>query len=304
MAIGQNVKKLRDERNITQQELADALGVTFQAVSKWECGITVPDIAMLPDIADYFSVTIDELFKSNMTAYRNKAERLISKYESDISNSEAFELADREYRKLFSANGMTAYDLGNFAYLNDLRSRYYLKLAETYYQQAIEQGKEQNDLSYYKNQRQYILFLSQLGRDDESISRHTNLLELDPNNPMNYSSLVAAYKYAGDNVNAIKIAEKGLSIFPQDELLLIYAGDTYKQLNERDKAIECWNKAFEINPETIDSRFSMAFYLMDLGEYEQAKEVLIQIIEWNDKRGYHIENKWVKAELSKLEEIV
>jgi len=45
--IGKNIKKLRDERNITQQQLADAIGVSFQAVSKWECGITLPDITIL-----------------------------------------------------------------------------------------------------------------------------------------------------------------------------------------------------------------------------------------------------------------
>ncbi|MEJ9159419.1 helix-turn-helix transcriptional regulator, partial [Paenibacillus graminis] len=63
ITVGQNIRKLRDERNITQQQIADSLGVTFQAVSKWECGTTVPDITLLPEIAAYFSVTIDELFK-------------------------------------------------------------------------------------------------------------------------------------------------------------------------------------------------------------------------------------------------
>lgn len=89
--IGKNIKKLRGERNITQQQLADAIGVSFQAVSKWECGTTLPDIAMLPAIANFFDVTIDELFKPNMMAYRNKAERLMSIYERDIENSDAFE---------------------------------------------------------------------------------------------------------------------------------------------------------------------------------------------------------------------
>ncbi len=89
--IGKNIKKLRDERNITQQQLADAIGVSFQAVSKWECGTTLPDIAMLPAIASFFDVTIDELFKPDMMAYRNKAERLMSIYERDIENSDAFE---------------------------------------------------------------------------------------------------------------------------------------------------------------------------------------------------------------------
>lgn len=304
ITVGQNIRKLRDERNVTQQQIADSLGVTFQAVSKWECGTTVPDITLLPEIAAYFSVTIDELFKPGMTTYRNKAERLMSKYESDINHSETFELANKEYTKLISENSATATDLGSYAYLNDLRSQYYLKLAEAYYLQAIEDGKKHKDLSYYKNQRQYILFLSRLSRHDENINRHVSLLEHEPNNPMNYSSLVAAYKCAGDNENAIKTAEKGLSIFPNDAILLVYAGDTYKHLNEFDKALECWNKAFEIDPEMIDTRYSLAFYLMEVSQYINAKEVFIQIKEWNNQRGFYIENRWVNAELNKLEEKV
>ncbi|PNT92085.1 hypothetical protein CDQ83_00415 [Clostridium thermosuccinogenes] len=137
--IGKNIKKLRDERNITQQQLADAIGVSFQAVSKWECGITLPDIAMLPEIANFFDITIDELFKPNMMAYRNKAERLMSIYESDIENSDAFEATDREYKKLIAENNFTSYDMGSYAYLNDCRARYYLRIAEKFYLQAIEE---------------------------------------------------------------------------------------------------------------------------------------------------------------------
>ncbi|KWX79762.1 hypothetical protein AMQ84_05700 [Paenibacillus riograndensis] len=301
ISVGQNIRKLRDERNITQQQLADSLGITFQAVSKWECGTTVPDIAVLPEIADYFSVTIDDLFKSNMPAYRNKAERLMSKYESDINNSETFELANKEYTKLISEKNAAATDLGSYAYLNDLRSQYYLKIAESYYLQANEEGRNQKDVSFYKNQRQYILFLSRLGRHEESINRHVSLLEQEPNDPMNYSSLVAAYKCAGDNENAIKTAEKGLSIFPNDAILHVYAGDTYKHLSQFDKASEHWNKAFEIDPEMIDARYSLAFHLMEIGQYEKAKEAFVQIKEWNTQRGFDIENRWVNIELNKLE---
>ncbi|KWX69804.1 helix-turn-helix domain-containing protein [Paenibacillus jilunlii] len=299
--VGQNIRKLRDERNITQQQLADSLGLTFQAVSKWECGTTVPDIAVLPEIADYFSVTIDDLFKPSMPAYRNKAERLMSKYESDINNSETFELANKEYTKLISEKNAAATDLGSYAYLNDLRSQHYLKLAESFYVQANEEGKKQKDVSFYKNQRQYILFLSRLGRHEESINRHVSLLEQEPNDPMNYSSLVAAYKCASDNVNAIKIAQKGLSIFPNDAILHVYAGDTYKHLSEFDKALEHWNKAIEIDSEMIDARYSIAFYLMEIGQYEKAKEAFVQIKEWNNQKGFYIENRGVNIELNKLE---
>lgn len=62
MEIGNQIKTLRLRRGITQEALAQHLGVTSQAVSKWERGAATPDIGMLPDISAYFGVTIDELF--------------------------------------------------------------------------------------------------------------------------------------------------------------------------------------------------------------------------------------------------
>lgn len=55
------IAELRKEKRIGQQKLADALGVSFQSVSKWETGVTMPDITLLPSIAEYFNVSVDEL---------------------------------------------------------------------------------------------------------------------------------------------------------------------------------------------------------------------------------------------------
>lgn len=61
--ICETVKNLRISRNISQENFANALGVSAQAVSKWENRKALPDISLLPKIADYFHVTIDTLFK-------------------------------------------------------------------------------------------------------------------------------------------------------------------------------------------------------------------------------------------------
>ncbi|PNT92086.1 tetratricopeptide repeat protein [Clostridium thermosuccinogenes] len=128
------------------------------------------------------------------------------------------------------------------------------------------------------------------------------MLEQEPNNPMNYSSLICAYKCAGDFDNAIRVAEEGLRLFPNDAILLTIAGYTYKNLGIYNKAIECWDKAFEIDPEMIDTRYSLVDYLKEQGQYEKARNVLNQIIEWNTQKGFEIENKWAIAELNKLME--
>ena len=59
--INSQITKLRKRMNITQDELAKAVGVTNQSVSKWESGICCPDIQLLPILAKFFGVTIDEL---------------------------------------------------------------------------------------------------------------------------------------------------------------------------------------------------------------------------------------------------
>ena len=60
--ISEKILGLRRERGITQDALAAALGVTYQAVSKWENALACPDVTMLPKIAEYFGISIAELF--------------------------------------------------------------------------------------------------------------------------------------------------------------------------------------------------------------------------------------------------
>ena len=60
--IGEQIKNLRKKMSMTQERLADLLGVSAQSVSKWENQLTAPDISLLPAIASVFSVSIDELF--------------------------------------------------------------------------------------------------------------------------------------------------------------------------------------------------------------------------------------------------
>ncbi len=61
IAIGENIKKLRRSKGITQEQLAEVLNVTNAAVSKWERGGSLPDITLLLPLAEYFGVSVDEL---------------------------------------------------------------------------------------------------------------------------------------------------------------------------------------------------------------------------------------------------
>ena len=62
MNFKEQIQKLRKERGMTQNELAEKLFISYQAVSQWENGNTKPDIELLPKLAEIFDVSIDELF--------------------------------------------------------------------------------------------------------------------------------------------------------------------------------------------------------------------------------------------------
>lgn len=64
LMIGEKLKKLRRNRDLTQEEVATHLGISYQAISKWERGDGYPDITMLPALANYFAVSVDELIGS------------------------------------------------------------------------------------------------------------------------------------------------------------------------------------------------------------------------------------------------
>jgi len=61
LLIGENIKRIRRERDLTQEEVAAHLGISFQSISKWERGDGYPDITMLPALANYFGISVDDL---------------------------------------------------------------------------------------------------------------------------------------------------------------------------------------------------------------------------------------------------
>jgi len=74
-SVGRTIQYLRRAKGVTQEKMAQQIGVSFQAISKWENEYTLPDIMLLPVIAEYFGVSIDDLFQYKWNAMTNK-ERL------------------------------------------------------------------------------------------------------------------------------------------------------------------------------------------------------------------------------------
>lgn len=91
--IGEQIAKLRKERNMTQIQLAESLYVTEKAVSKWECGNGIPDLDNIEKLADLFNVSIDELLLGNEKAKRETVsdEHILQLRKSDFPLINSYE---------------------------------------------------------------------------------------------------------------------------------------------------------------------------------------------------------------------
>lgn len=72
MNFGENLQKLRKEKNISQEQLAEELHVSRQTIGKWENGVTYPETECLIQISDFFEVSIDTLLKGTVTEQQLK----------------------------------------------------------------------------------------------------------------------------------------------------------------------------------------------------------------------------------------
>lgn len=86
MDFGTNLKQLRKEKNLTQEELAECLGVSPQTISKWENNLSMPDISALPIMADYFGISLDSLLLHNADQ-RDKEMKDFAKHIHEIADS-------------------------------------------------------------------------------------------------------------------------------------------------------------------------------------------------------------------------
>jgi len=294
LKIGDNIKALRAEKGVTQEQLADHLAITYQSVSKWENGVTSPDLQLIPQIAEYFDVTIDQLFTQSMSGYKNKAQRLVAIYEQS-GKKEDYERADKECEKLFAEGEPDGADMRMYGILNEYHSYALAKKAEELYKQAIAAGN--------KSESQLMMLLSKTSRNDENIATWQEALKDDPANVRNWQLLASAYEYANMQEKALEIVEEGLTKFPNDAWLLCQCGNLYRTLKRYDEAIELHEKAITVAPTEGGSYYSLAFIYQDLGKHNEAIAAWERVVESCLKHGFHIETRWPLKEIARLKKL-
>lgn len=97
--IGENLIRLRHNKQITQEQLADFIGVTKASVSKWETGQSTPDIILLPQLATYFDITVDELLGYEPQLGNEQIERIYRELAAGFAEND-FEGAMHKSREL------------------------------------------------------------------------------------------------------------------------------------------------------------------------------------------------------------
>lgn len=91
MQLGKRIKELRMENNLTQEELAEQLGVSFQAVSRWENDLTYPDITLLPILANMFGVSVDFLLDVDVKKKEAEINAIIEEYSALLNQGKTDE---------------------------------------------------------------------------------------------------------------------------------------------------------------------------------------------------------------------
>lgn len=86
--LGSRIVECRKKKSITQDQLAEYMGVSSQAVSKWENNLSCPDITLLPQLADYFNITIDELLKGE----KSQVVQVVSEEEREDFNKKVLKV--------------------------------------------------------------------------------------------------------------------------------------------------------------------------------------------------------------------
>lgn len=339
MEIGKQIKRLRIEKKVTQEELADYLGVSYQAVSKWENEVTMPDITLLPQIAIFFGVKIDELFILPVESHFERIENMFS-FEREIGD-ENFKYAEEFLIGSIKSDRKNARACGDLAHLYNHRARSleekavdYAKIALMYepdnkehhnalwdaYHAACGDGYFDNHfevIQYYKefvekhpeNYRAIITLIENLFADDRH-SEAKPFIEKMKGIKRNYlyEMYLGDVELAGGNLKkALELWDKGVTNDPTIWQAYCCRGDRLRKLGYVERAIEDYIKCVEVQeaPRLTDGLISLAQIYEEQGCYDraiEAREQQIQILkkEFNILSGEQIDKP--KREIERLKQ--
>lgn len=286
--FGENLKRLRIAKKYTQEQAAQLLNISPKSLSRWECGSTMPDVMMLPEIARLYCVTVDDLYKEQSVAYENYAARLLSVYEASRDLHDFYN-AEREYASLLKSKNYTMNDLRLYGILYQYHMADCKEAALRLFEKGLAMGEESAPEVYHQIERQRMLLRSQIGENEKNIKEQKVKLAERPHDFYCYIDLLVAYLYADENRKALEVFQKAEKEFSNQALLYAYGGDLYKRLGKYEEAFAYWDKAFSLDSEMTAVLWSKGFCYEELGEYQKAYEVWNSLVAWLEEKGYKAE---------------
>ena len=232
--LGNKIKSLRKQKNISQEVFANYLGVSFQAVSKWENGNTLPDVMMIPAIASFFCVSTDELFDFNLLEMEKQVDAICDEaYQYRFTDAAKSERILRDGLLRFPGNDII---LNNLLYTLDYQARAdeVITLCKT----LIASTKD--DSVKYDACRILASCYKENGQND--LVKPT--LEIIPEIYFSKLELMASLLDGEDSYEA---AQKHKKISAEDLIdMLIVAGNRLKEQGETKKAVSQFQIALKI----------------------------------------------------------
>ena len=268
--IGQRIKNLRLANAMTQEKLAQQLGVSAQAVSKWESGINMPDIQMLPDLSVIFGVTIDELFAMTDDSRMARIENMLYLDNIRFIPEEEFRRTENYLKKCRAEEGLKARATLLLAMLYNKRADEYHDLAKPLAREALILNPERKDAHW-------AVFQAENGPgSDWNLINHADLIAFYKAETEKHAGDIRYYFWLLDLLIADRrTAEAREYVQKMKEVEYSfhyenYMGNICQAECKLDEAMEWWQKMLEHFPEDWRVWFEYGSILAKLGRYEEA----------------------------------
>jgi len=326
MELGKKIKQLRFRAGLTQEQLAEKLGIGPQSVSKWENAVAMPDITALPLLAEIFGVTIDDLFDLTVEQRLNRIENRMDAQEelpADIFREyEGFlqaELSDEKHGK--RANELIAY-----LYWHRMNSE--AKKAARHAREAIRRAPGEKGCQWILDKAEnHAVWDWNMANHTRAIAFYREIVEANPDVALPYmyllDNLIADHRadeaerwldrYCApegahpvmkrvyrayialarfDEPTADGIMDNLLAGQPGDDAALFECAQYFAAKADYDRAIDCYERAFAADsrrPRFQDALMGIADIHEIMGNYADAAKTYDRILDL-------LENEWGLSE--------
>lgn len=289
----ENLKKFRLAKNMTQENAAEKLGVNSQTVSRWECGTTLPDVLMLPEIARLYGVTVDDFYQKTSVGYENYAQRLASVFESSRDPMD-FMRCREEFLKQIKDRTMSTADKWQYGWIHMFMMIYCRDVALEWYQNAVDDDPTLDPNEYSVACMQRIWMYCLLKREDESIAECKEKVKNAPNDSIQADNLLMALLFSEKTEEAYEVFQSAKDKFRDNWHLFIHGGEICEKLGRYDEAERYYKIAGETGTYFCDDLDSLANLYQKTGEYEKACACYLKMAEIYASRGFDVEAERMK----------